>query len=308
MPDNHSVVDIKHPNNILLQSLCFYTCRDVTYESPFMSVLNYSGSIQYLEHMVVTLTVVVGNNSTYGKRGDIGIELTSPSGTVSTLLGYRYYDYYNDYYEYYNYYNYSDYYDYYDYYDSDVHKGYYDWPFKSVMFWGEDPAGEWSLKISSKTNTTEANVNYVDFKFYGVSSIPESVANIPDECHSDCRRGCAQEGSEFCDACVNLRNAYTLECIDTCPLGYTEHNGYCYDPHITWEECNSPLKLKEEGESYMIYCKIMCTDVGIHLQVLVLMLDSLDAALMKTVQLLSQDHPYATVIPCAMYSMIVVMT
>ena len=85
------------------------------------------------------------------------------------------------------------------------------------------------------------------FKFYGVSSVPESVANIPDECHSDCRRGCAQEGSEFCDACVNLRNAYTLECIDTCPLGYTERNGYCYDSTLPTRVCNSPLKEKEGG-------------------------------------------------------------
>ena len=58
---------------------------------------------------------------------------------------------------------------------------------------------------------------------------------------------CAQEGSEFCDACVNLRNAYTLECIDTCPLEYTEHNGYCYDSTLPTRVCNSPLKEKEEG-------------------------------------------------------------
>ena len=152
--------------------------------TPFTSTINYSGSIQYLEHVVVTMNITTN----IGSRGDIRIELTSPSGTLSTLLSYRDNDGSND--------------------------GYFDWPFMSVMFWGEDPTGEWSLNVITR-GPTEAIVSDVEFQFYGVSSIPESVANIPDECHSDCRRGCAQEGSEFCDACDNLRNAYTLECIDT---------------------------------------------------------------------------------------------
>ena len=167
------------------------------------------------------MSVEVESSSFSGKRGDIKIELTSPSGTVSTLLGHR---------------------------DDDfVHGGYFDWPFMSVMFWGEDPTGEWTLTITTQSSHTDVNVYDIEFQLYGVSSIPESVANIPDECHSDCRRGCAQQGSEFCDACVNLRNAYTLECIDTCPLGYTEHNGYCYDQSIPTEECSTPLKDKAGG-------------------------------------------------------------
>ena len=152
--------------------------------TPFTSTINYSGSIQYLEHVVVTMNIFTN----IGSRGDIRIELTSPSGTLSTLLSHR---------------------------DNDGSSGgYIDWSFMSVMFWGEDPTGVWSLNVITR-GPTEAIVSDVEFQFYGVSSIPESVANIPDECHSDCRRGCAQEGSEFCDACDNLRNAYTLECIDT---------------------------------------------------------------------------------------------
>ena len=189
--------------------------------------------------MIVSATVEVANLHV-GKRGDVGITLTSPSGTVSNLLSYRYHD--------------------------ESHGGYFEWPFMSVMFWGEDPTGEWTLTITSANYSTEVNISDIEFTFYGVSSIPESVASIPNECHPDCRRGCAQEGSEFCDACVSLRNAYTFECIDTCPPGYTKRNGYCYDSAIKSPECNSTLKNKV-GQLYIfrvrtghIYpCSFLCS-------------------------------------------------
>ena len=157
---------------------------------------------------------------TSGNRGNIRIELTSPSGTLSTLLSHRNNDFSTG--------------------------GYFGWSFMSVMFWGEDPDGEWTLNVITQTVFTEADVSDIEFTFFGVSNIPEAVKNIPDQCHPDCRRGCAQEGSDFCDACVNLRNAYTLECIDACPPSYIEHNEYCYDPTISSDECNSPLKTFDE--------------------------------------------------------------
>ena len=197
----------------------------VIYSSPYTTSIQYSGSIQYLEHVVVHMTVETDSVHGYGSRGDIRIELTSPFGTLSTLLGHR---------------------------DKDLEKGgYYEWPFMSVMFWGEDPAGEWSLNIISRNSETEVEVSDVEFQFFGTSAVPQSVASIPNKCHSDCARGCAAEGSRFCDACVNLRNAYTLECIDQCPPGYTERNGYCFNPEEPEEQCNSPLKVKEEGWTFL---------------------------------------------------------
>ena len=149
------------------------------------------------------------------------IQLTSPSGTYSTLLSYR---------------------------DNDnAAGGYFEWPFMSVMFWGEDPAGLWRLDVTSRSNLTNVEVVVFNATFYGVSTLPESVANIPATCHPNCSRGCSGEGSDNCDACSNLRNAYTLECIDTCPPGYTERNGYCYNSTLPNEECFSPLKEKEGG-------------------------------------------------------------
>ena len=195
-----------------------------------MSAINYSGSVQYTEHVIVKLTLEVEEKV---QGGDITVNLTSPTGISSTLLGphligdtvFSMYVF-----------------------NFIQSEEYIDWPFMSVMFWGEDPTGEWTLTVGSVNINTTVNISDVEFLFYGVSEVPEAVANIPDQCHSDCRRGCAREGSEFCDSCVNLRNAYTMECIDQYPPGYTERNGYCYNSSLPVKECNSPLKVKEGGK------------------------------------------------------------
>ena len=203
------------------------------FSSPFLSAINYSGPIIYLEHVIVRMTI---SNIT-GRRGNIGASLTSPSGTVSTLLGYRKQDSGRSYW-----------------FGSSI-SGYNDWPFMSVQFWGEDPTGQWTLNVTAINNST-AIISGIEVMFYGVSEVPEAVANIPDQCHPNCSRGCAREGSDFCDSCIHLRNAYTLECIDECPSGYTERNGYCYDSSLPIEECNSPLKIKKGGYLAIIY--ILC--------------------------------------------------
>lgn len=204
------------------------------YSSPFTTTIQYDGTIQYLEHVVINMSVIVQRTSVSSSTGDIGISLLSPLGTESVLLSFRQPSPL-----------------------SDESGGYYDWPFMSVMFWGEDPTGQWTLTVRSASNNTEVQVSDVNFQFFGVSQTPESVANIPNECHPNCTRGCAKEGSDFCDACVNLRNAHTLECIDSCPSGYTERNGYCYDPDRSTEECNSHLKeTKTSGEELNSSCSV----------------------------------------------------
>ena len=223
--------------------------RIANYDSPFTTTILYNGTLHYLEHVVVQMSL---NTSVDGSTGDIGILLVSPFGTHSVLLGFRYSSSLNN-----------------------ENESYYEWPFMSVMFWGEDPNGEWNLTVISGSSYTDVEISDIKFKFLGVSQIPESVANIPNECHPNCSRGCAGEGSDFCDACVNLRNAYTLECIDSCPPGYTERNGYCYNSDQPTEECNSHLKeTKTSGEklhnSFSVYlptsiCGIIsgsCVDAG----------------------------------------------
>ena len=55
------------------------------------------------------------------RRGDMVIELTSPQGTTSQLLAKRPLD--------------------------DSSRGLDKWPFTSVEFWGENPQGDWTVKI-----------------------------------------------------------------------------------------------------------------------------------------------------------------
>ena len=162
----------------------------------------------------------IGSNS---RRGDISIELRSPSRTQSTLLKFR-----------------SS--------IDDRRNEYYLWPFMSVMFWGENPVGRWQLSIRTAYSRTVASFSNLQFHFYGTSQRAASVARIPSRCHSNCVRGCAAEGSQFCDACANLRNAYTLQCINRCPPGYTERNGYCFDRTQPDPVCNSKLLSLVRGD------------------------------------------------------------
>ena len=190
---------------------------------PFTTTVEFFEDIVYLEHVVVTMTVEV----TSGQRGEIQIVLTSPSGTESILLGHRGFD-------------------------GVKNSGYFAWPFMSVMFWGENPAGKWTLSVQS-INDAVVIANNISFQFYGTSIIPQAVANIPDQCHTDCVRGCAAVGSEFCDSCINLRNAESLECIDSCPMGYTKRNGYCYYAEVSEKTCNTALKQKVTGKKMLIH-------------------------------------------------------
>ena len=178
--------------------------------------MNYAGKFSFLEHVIVKISVSAA------PRGGIEIKLQSPSGTDVILLQNRPND--------------------------TKHGDYYKWPFMSVMFWGEDPTGTWTLTISHNDSSSGvANITSVEFEFYGVLNEPMVVARIPQHCHPDCERGCAAIGSEYCDSCKYLRNANTLECINDskCPNGYSKKNTYCYDNASTpLEECESLLKNK----------------------------------------------------------------
>ncbi|KPM11024.1 furin-like protein protease 1, isoforms 1/1-X/2-like protein [Sarcoptes scabiei] len=73
--------------------------------------------LKYMEHVQVVI------NLTTPKRGDIEIEIRSPSGTRSTLLTKRPKD------------------------SSGL--GFSNWPFMTVHFWGESPNGKWILIINN---------------------------------------------------------------------------------------------------------------------------------------------------------------
>ena len=93
--------------------------------------------------------------SPHPRRGDIKIELTSPHGTTSVLLPYRNYDFVNE-------------------------EGYDDWPFMSVHFWGENPVGTWTLKITYKSGSGYVTMSGLSMTLYGTATVPTAVTfNTP---------------------------------------------------------------------------------------------------------------------------------
>ena len=146
----------------------------------------------------------------YTYRGDTQVELRSASGTQSIILPLRYNDYGSD---------------------------YTNWPFMTVHFWGEDPTGTWQL-IVYRSYPGSMRVKDVSLTLYGTANVPSAVGLIPSTCDPACARGCAAAGPEFCDACVNLRNAETLECITECPTGFTERHRYCYNASLPEPQCD----------------------------------------------------------------------
>ena len=84
------------------------------------------------------------------KRGDIKVELVSPSGTKSTLLPYRKYDFINA-------------------------EGYDSWPFMSLHYWGETPIGTWTIHVYFKSSYGYVSVHVNSFELYGTNVIPEAV-------------------------------------------------------------------------------------------------------------------------------------
>ena len=139
------------------------------------------------------------------ERGTIIVVLDSPLGTTSILLPQR---------------------------TGDIFPGRYDnWKLLSLHYWGENPAGEWTIRIQYTGVQGSLQVEFPRVTLYGTSTVPQAVSRIPPQCSEECdpTRGCANVGAEFCDACARLRVSSTLECTDSCPEGLSERNGYCYD-------------------------------------------------------------------------------
>ncbi|KAJ7510200.1 peptidase S8/S53 domain-containing protein [Mycena galericulata] len=79
-------------------------------------------NLEKLEHVNVKVWIQ------HGKRGDVEVELRSPTGIRSVLAGTRSGD--------------------------NANTGYPGWTFMSVKHWGEDPVGDWTIKVSDQGSTT----------------------------------------------------------------------------------------------------------------------------------------------------------
>lgn len=97
-------------------------------------------NLKHLEHVVATLTIESG------VRGQLNIDLLSPSQTRSNLLKYRNQDMSNE--------------------------GFKSWPFMSVHFWGENPIGIWNLEITNNS-TQEVLLKEWSLQLFGVDIVPK---------------------------------------------------------------------------------------------------------------------------------------
>ncbi|KAF2719965.1 hypothetical protein K431DRAFT_271760 [Polychaeton citri CBS 116435] len=105
-------------------------------------------NLETLEHVTVTMNVE------HTRRGDLSVDLLSPSGLVSHIATHRRGD--------------------------NSPRGYEDWAFMSVAHWGESGIGEWTV-IVKDTLINEHNGTFVDWrlKLFGESIDPESQKLLP---------------------------------------------------------------------------------------------------------------------------------
>ncbi|XP_037346004.2 proprotein convertase subtilisin/kexin type 6 isoform X2 [Pungitius pungitius] len=181
--------------------------------------------VDYLEHVVVKVLIA------HPRRGDMEINLISPSGTTSQLLAKRLFDRSNE--------------------------GFRNWEFMTVHFWGERSQGLWTLEIvdsPSKLRNPEVLGHLKEWtlilygtsqdpyqplsaqqspsRMHEVTAPPETVEEPKQKeeeeyngpCHSECgNQGCDGPDTEHCLNCVHfslgsLKSGRT--CVSHCPLGH----------------------------------------------------------------------------------------
>lgn len=93
-------------------------------------------NVNFLEHVQAKISLSAN------RRGDIKIDLTSPSGTKSTLLAPRIHD--------------------------NSHAGFHVWPFMTVHMWGERPFGLWQLTIHNEGKLLGKNILKLYFLVFSI--------------------------------------------------------------------------------------------------------------------------------------------
>ncbi|KAM9765973.1 proprotein convertase subtilisin/kexin type 6 isoform 1-T2 [Menidia menidia] len=184
--------------------------------------------VDYLEHVVVKVFIA------HPRRGDLEINLVSPSGTRSQLLAKRLFD--------------------------NSKEGFRNWEFMTVHFWGERAEGTWTLEVTDSPTKQRnpdllGNLKEWTLTLYGTSDSPDKhpssqhvqskvlETNASEEslekpdlqeevegeeyngpCHSECGdQGCDGPDAEHCLNCIHftlgsLKSGRT--CVSHCPLGY----------------------------------------------------------------------------------------
>uniref|UniRef100_A0A8C5FU44 P/Homo B domain-containing protein n=1 Tax=Gadus morhua TaxID=8049 RepID=A0A8C5FU44_GADMO len=173
---------------------------------------NPNHRVIYLEHVVVRITI------THPRRGDLSINLTSPSGTKSQLLANRLFDHSSE--------------------------GFKNWEFMTTHCWGEKAAGDWVLEIYDslsqlRSQKVPGKLKEWSLVLYGTSVHPYSSPHSekprsidpPEEfpeyngpCHSECNEnGCEGPGPHHCINCLHYFFKFknnTRMCVSECPSGF----------------------------------------------------------------------------------------
>uniref|UniRef100_A0A8C4EQ00 Proprotein convertase subtilisin/kexin type 5a n=1 Tax=Dicentrarchus labrax TaxID=13489 RepID=A0A8C4EQ00_DICLA len=187
--------------------------------------------VVYVEHVVVRVTI------THSRRGDLSITLTSPSGTVSQLLANRPLD--------------------------DSTEGFQNWEFMTTHCWGEQAAGEWTLKIqdtpSQKRDNTELGMlQDWSLVIYGTAEQPYPVhrerarsaempmdSDLTEEYSGPCDPECSDDGCEGpspqqCVTCLHFFLKFknnTRMCVSGCPRGFWGDRRRCKRCYSSCESC-----------------------------------------------------------------------
>ncbi|XP_073723703.1 proprotein convertase subtilisin/kexin type 5b isoform X1 [Misgurnus anguillicaudatus] len=176
---------------------------------------NANHHVIYLEHVVVRITI------THPRRGDLSINLTSPSGTKSQLLANRLFDH--------------------------SMEGFKNWEFMTTHCWGEKAAGDWILEIYDspsqlRSQKAPGKLKEWSLVLYGTSVHPYSLRSDrsrsvaepqPEEeysedyvgpCHPECGdNGCEGPGPQQCITCLHYFLKFknnTRMCVPECPSGF----------------------------------------------------------------------------------------
>uniref|UniRef100_A0A8C4EM16 Proprotein convertase subtilisin/kexin type 5b n=1 Tax=Dicentrarchus labrax TaxID=13489 RepID=A0A8C4EM16_DICLA len=175
---------------------------------------NPNHHVIYLEHVVVRITI------THPRRGDLSINLTSPSGTKSQLLANRLFDH--------------------------SMEGFKNWEFMTTHCWGEKAAGDWVLEIYDspsqlRSQKVPGKLKEWSLVLYGTSVHPysslrsdkprstDSFTDIPNDefdgpCDSECSdNGCDGPGPHQCINCLHYFLKFknnTRMCVSECPSGF----------------------------------------------------------------------------------------
>uniref|UniRef100_I3JKW5 Proprotein convertase subtilisin/kexin type 5a n=1 Tax=Oreochromis niloticus TaxID=8128 RepID=I3JKW5_ORENI len=187
--------------------------------------------VAYVEHVVVRVTI------SHGRRGDLSITLTSPSGTTSQLLANRPLD--------------------------NSTEGFQNWEFMTAHCWGEQAAGEWTLKIqdtpSQKRDGSKLGVlEKWSLVIYGTAERPYPAhrerarsAEIPTDsdlseeyngpCDPECGDdGCEGPGPQQCVTCLHFFLKFknnTRLCVSGCPTGFWGDRRRCKRCYASCESC-----------------------------------------------------------------------